>query len=215
MLRNKKGFTLLETIAALTILSGGILMLIQMFSGSLNQAAQAERYLNGVYLAQQKISQMEIDNFQSGTSEGTFEDQEGYRWQLEVLPYESPLNDEEARIKLEKVSLRVYWKDNNQEKEVQLVSLKILGENHTAPLKQLDPLAKPGSSTPKPKKPKTSSTSSKSSSKDDDDDFDFDFDFDDDDFDDDDFDDDDFDFGDDDFDFDDDDFDFDDDSEDA
>jgi prepilin-type N-terminal cleavage/methylation domain-containing protein len=210
MLHNEKGFTLLETIAALTILSGGILMLIQMFSGSLNQAAQAERYLNGVYLAQQKFSQMEIDNFQPGTSEGTFEDQEGYRWQLEVIPYKSPLNDEEARIKLEKVSLRVYWDDSNQEKEVQLVSLKILGENHTASLKQLDPLAKPGSPAPKPKKPKSSSLFNKSNSKDDDDDFDFDdddFNFDDDDFDfdDDDFDDDDFDFDDDDFDFDDDD----------
>jgi len=197
MLRNEKGFTLLESIAAMTILAVSILTLVQLFSGSLNQAAQAERYLNGVYLAQQKFSQMEIDNFQSETSEGTFEDKEGYRWQLEVIPYVSPLNDEESRIKLEKVSLRVSWDDKNQEKEVQLVSLKILGENHTASLKQLDPLAKPGSSTPKPKKSK---------SKDDDDDFDF-------------GDDDDFGFGDDDdFDFDDDDFDFDfddDDSEDS
>jgi general secretion pathway protein I len=201
MLRNEKGFTLLEILAAITILAVSILTLVQLFSGSLNQAAQAERYLNGVYLAQQKFSQMEIDNFQSGTSEGTFEDQESYRWQLEVIPYESPLNDEEARIKLEKVSLRVYWDDSNQEKEVQLVSLKILGENHTASLKQLDPLAKPDSPTPKPKKPKSSSLFDKSNSKDDDD-----FDFDDDDFD---FDDDDFDFDDDDFDFD--DFDFDDD----
>jgi prepilin-type N-terminal cleavage/methylation domain-containing protein len=210
MLRDEKGFTLLEILAAMTILAVSILTLVQLFSGSLNQAAQAERYLNGVYLAQQKFSQMEIDNFQSGTSEGTFEDQEGYRWQLEVIPYKSPLNDEEARIKLEKVSLRVYWDDRNQEKEVQLVSLKILGENHTASLKQLDPLAKPGSPAPKPKKPKSSSLFDKSNSKDDDD-----FDFGDDDFD---FDDDDFDFDDDDFDFDDDDFDFDfddDDSEDA
>jgi general secretion pathway protein I len=194
MLRNEKGFTLLESIAAMTILAVSILTLVQLFSGSLNQAAQTEQYLNGVYLAQQKFSQMEIDNFQSETSEGTFEDQEGYRWKLEVTPYESSLNDEEARIKLEKVLLRVSWDDKNQEKEVQLVSLKILGENHTASLKQLDPFAKPGSSTPKPKKSK---------SKDDDDDFDFD--------------DDDFGFGDDDdFDFDFDfDFDDDDDSEDS
>jgi prepilin-type N-terminal cleavage/methylation domain-containing protein len=155
MLRNEKGFTLLEIIVSLTILATAILMLIQLVSGSLNQAAQADQYLNGVYLAQQKFSQLEMDNFQSDTTEGAFENQESYRWQLEVLPYESPLNDEEARIQIQKISLRVYWEDRNQEKEVQLVSLKTLGETHAAPVSQLEPSARASSTTPKaPEKPK-------------------------------------------------------------
>ena len=155
MFRNEKGFTLLEVIVALTILAGGILMLVQMFSGSLNQAAQADRYLNGVYLAQQKFSQLEMDNFQSDATEGTFENQESYRWQLEVLPYESPLNDEEARIKIQKVSLRIYWEDRDQEKEVQLVSLKTMGETHVAPASQLEPSLQATSTAPKaPEAPK-------------------------------------------------------------
>jgi len=204
MLRNEKGFTLLEIIVSMTILAGGVLTLVQMFSGSLNQAAQAERYLNGVYLAQQKFSQLEIDNFQSEALEGTFENYEDYRWRLEVLPYESPLNNENARIRIEKVKLRVHWDDKKLEKEVQLVSLKVTGESHTASVKELDPLAKSASPTPKPKK--KSSVFDNSDSEDDDFDFgDDDFDFGDDDFD---FGDDDFDFGDDDFDFGDDDFDF-------
>jgi prepilin-type N-terminal cleavage/methylation domain-containing protein len=49
MLRNEKGFTLLEIIVSMTILAMGVLTLVQLFSGSINQAAQAERYLNGVY----------------------------------------------------------------------------------------------------------------------------------------------------------------------
>ena len=149
MLRNEKGFTLLEIVVALTILAVSILTLVQMFSGSLNQAAQAERYLNGVYLAQQKFSQLEMDNFQSEITEGNFENQESYRWQLEVLPYESPLNDEEARIKIQKVSLRIYWEDRNQEREVQLVSLKILGETHSAPAPELKPSSQATSTAPK------------------------------------------------------------------
>jgi prepilin-type N-terminal cleavage/methylation domain-containing protein len=139
MLRNEKGFTLLEIIASLTILATAILTLVQMFSGSINQAAQAERYLNGVYLAQQKFSQLELDNFKSEVNEGVFESQDNYRWQLEILPYESPLNNEEARIKIQKVSLRVYWEDGNQEKEVQLVSLKTLGKTHAASALELEP----------------------------------------------------------------------------
>ena len=149
MLRNEKGFSLLEVIAAVTILAVGILTLVQMFSGSINQATQAERYLNGVYLAQQKFSQLEMEDFQSDVTEGSFENLENYHWELEVLPYESPLNNEEARIKIQKVSLRVYWEDGNQEKEVQLVSLKTQGETHTASVLELEP-----SSSTDPAKPK-------------------------------------------------------------
>ena len=148
MLRNEKGFTLLEIIAALTILATVILTLVQMFSGSINQAAQAERYLNGVYLAQQKFSQLELDNFESEANEGVFENQSNYRWQLEIFPYESPLNNEEARIKIQKISLRVYWEDGSQEKEVQLISLKTQGETHVAPAPELEPSSSEPSATP-------------------------------------------------------------------
>ncbi len=155
MHRNEKGFTLLEIIASLTILAVGILTLVQLFSGSLNQAAQADRYLNGVYLAQQKFSQLEMDNFQSDTTEGTFESQESYRWQLEVLPYESSLNNSDARIEIQKISLRVYWEDGGLEKEIQIVSLNTLGETHAAPASQLESSSQATSTTPKaPEKPK-------------------------------------------------------------
>jgi len=148
MFRNEKGFTLLEIIVSMTILATSVLTLVQLFSGAMNQAAQADRYLNGVYLAQQKFSQLEMDGFNTDDNEGTFED-EIYRWQLEILPYESPLNSEDARIELQKVSLRVYWEDKNQEREVQLVSLNILGETHTAPVSLLDLSSQTTDNTPK------------------------------------------------------------------
>jgi len=151
MLRDEKGFTLLETLVAMTILAVTLLTLVQMFSGSMNQAIQADQYQNGVYLAQQKFSQLELDNFKSDITEGGFENQENYHWQLKVSPYESSLNNEEARIQIQKISLRVYWEDRNQEKEVQLVSLKVLGETHAAPARQLESSLQtataPGSST--------------------------------------------------------------------
>lgn len=138
MFRNEKGFTLLEIIISMTILSVGILTLVQMFSSSLNQAAQADRYLNGVYLAQQKFSQLELENFDTEIFEGGFGEQEIYRWQFEVLPYDSPLNDEEARIQIQQISLRVFWEDKGVEKEVRLVSLKTQGETHTASITQME-----------------------------------------------------------------------------
>ena len=152
---NEKGFTLLEIIVALTILATAILALISMFSGGLNQAAQADRYLNGVFLAQQKFSQLELEDFKSEALEGVFENQDVYRWQLEVLPYDSALNNEDARIKIQQVSLRVYWQDRGHEKEVRLVSLKTLGETHTASVGQLDSSSQTASTTTKaPEAPK-------------------------------------------------------------
>lgn len=156
MHRNEKGFTLLEILVSMTILAGAILTLVQMSTGSINQAAQADRYLNGVYLAQQKFSQLELDDFKSETAEGTFENQESYSWQLEVLPHESPLNNEEAGIKVQEISLRVYWEDGSQEKEVQLVSLQVMGESHAAPAPELEPSSKtdPSAAPQTPKAPK-------------------------------------------------------------
>ena len=152
MLRNEKGFTLLEILVSMTILAGAILALVQMFSGSISQANQADRYLNGVYLAQQKFSQLELDGFKTETTEGTFADQENYSWALEVLPYETTLNNEEAGIKVQEVSLRVYWEDGSQEKEVQLVTLQVLGETHAAPASDLESPSKPNTAAA-PKKP--------------------------------------------------------------
>jgi general secretion pathway protein I len=157
MLRNEKGFTLLEIIVAITILATAILALVQMFSGSLNQTAQADRYLNGVYLAKQKFSQLEMANFETEADEGKFDSSEDYNWQLEVLPYESSLNNEEARIKIQKISLRVYWEDQGQEKEVQLVTLKTLGKTHAVNTLELEPSSQGTSATPE--------TSQKSKSK--------------------------------------------------
>lgn len=154
MFRNEKGFTLLEIIASLTILATAILALIQMFSGSLNQAAQADRYLSGVYLAQQKFSQLELENFDTEIFEGEFEDEEAYRWQLEVLPYESALNNEEARIQIQEISLRVFWEDKGVEKEVRLVSLKTQGETHTASADQLSSSSQKASAPAATSKPK-------------------------------------------------------------
>jgi len=158
MFHNEKGFTLLEIIVSLTILAVGILTLVHMFSGSLKQGVQADRYLTGVYLAQSKLSQLEVENFSAARSglfinqEGTFKNQEGYYWQSEILPYESSLDNQESRIQVTKIVLRVFWNDKGQEKEVQLVTLKTLGETHSATPTQLDPSI---SLTPKaPEKPK-------------------------------------------------------------
>ncbi len=161
MFRNEKGFTLLEIIASLAILATVFLTLVQMFSGSLKLGVQADRYLTGVYLAQSKLSQLELENFNAEISglfknqEGTFENQEGYYWQSQILPYESSLDNQESRIQVQKIVLRVYWNDKGQEKEVQLVTLKTLGETHSATPTQLGSSSQAISPTLKaPERPK-------------------------------------------------------------
>lgn len=151
MLRNDKGFTFLEIIVALTVLATAILALVQLLSGGMNQATQADRYLTGVYLAQQKLAELELDNFPAESQQGEFSESGDYQWQLTVAPYDSPTNDAGANIQVQKIAMRVFWQDNGQEKEIELVTLNTKGETHAAPVSQL--FATGQKTNPQPGKP--------------------------------------------------------------
>lgn len=125
---DQKGFTLLEIIVALAILSLGFLAAVQLFSGGLRMVTYSDSYVTGAVLAHNKFSELELMDFKTDILEGRFENQKGYRWELEVEPYESDLEIASGSSNLKKVSLRVYWSDEDREKEIGLTSLRIMGE---------------------------------------------------------------------------------------
>lgn len=169
MHRNQRGFTLLEIIIALTLLSTAILALVQMFSGGLKQAAQADRYLNAVFLAEQKMAELELDSGALESQQGEFPDSVGYLWELKIEPYnrsaneggsadQNPNTEGGAGFGLQKVALRVFWTENEQEKGVELVTLKTEGKTGFASPRQLmDSGSAAGSKSPSsPKTPPSS-----------------------------------------------------------
>ena len=165
-LRNEQGFSLLEVVVALTILAGGFLTVLNLFSGSVLSVDFSGQYLKAVTLANSKINELEILNFQPSEYSGKFKNEESYRWEVDIAPHDSPLNDPGSGIQLQKVLLKVLWEDRNQTRNVELATLHMKGQTYPASDSSLEKLfaggASPGSSSAEGEASETSSSSESS-----------------------------------------------------
>ena len=122
------GFSLLEVIVALAIMTMGFVTVLQLFSGSIRSVSLSEQYLKGTTLAHSKLGELEVNNYKVTEFEGTFPDEKDYRWQLEISPHTSPLNSKENNIQLSEVTLNVLWEDAGKTRDIELSTLKVDGE---------------------------------------------------------------------------------------
>ena len=83
--RSEQGFTLLEVLVATMVLGIAVVVLLQLFSGALDQARRADDYTRAVSHARAKMEELLLDPPGVALMErGDFDD--GYRWAWEVLP---------------------------------------------------------------------------------------------------------------------------------
>ena len=127
---SEDGFSLLEVIVALAIMAMGFVTVLQLFSGSIRSVSMSEQYLKATTLAQSKMGELEMNNYRASEFEGTFANEENYRWQLDISPYTTSLNSEVNNIQLSEVLLRVLWSDANKVRNVELSTLKVDGALH-------------------------------------------------------------------------------------
>lgn len=134
---DNKGFSLLEVIVALAIMAIGYMTVFNLFSVSIKALGMSDQYQQAINLANSKLSEIEMLNYETKQTSGTFKNKEDFKWTLSIEPYESSLNDPEENINLSKVVLKVLWQDNQKTRNVELVTLKLNGETHPAPDSQL------------------------------------------------------------------------------
>ena len=147
-LKNEQGFSLLEVVVALTILAGGFLTVLNLFSGSILSVDLSGQYLKAVTLANSKINELEILNFQGNEYSGKFKNEESYRWEVDITPHDSPLNNPDSNIQLQKILLKVFWQDRGQIRNVKLATLHLKGQAHPIPDLGLEKLLSGGTSSP-------------------------------------------------------------------
>ena len=128
--KNEHGFSLLEGVVALAIMAGGFLVVLNLFSASVRSVDFSGQYLKGVTLANSKINELEILNFEPDEYSGSFKNEESYRWEVDIAPYDSPLNDSDSGIQLQKVLLKVFWEDRGQVRNVELATLHLERKAH-------------------------------------------------------------------------------------
>ena len=139
-LKNEQGFSLLEVVVALMIMAGGFLAVLNLFSGSVRSVDFSGQYLKAVTLANSKMNELEIQNFVMDNSSGNFKNEENYRWEVNISPYDSDLNNEESGIQLQKILLNVLWNDDGHTRSIELATLRLEGQTYPVADTQLEQL---------------------------------------------------------------------------
>jgi len=117
------GFTLLEVMVALIVLSIAVVAALQLFGGGLRLARAATDHQQATVLASVKLSELALEDLEEGTSEGTEGD---YHWSRQVV-FDEALQPEEpdptkpAVVRLARLSVEVRW---GKSRRVELVTLR-------------------------------------------------------------------------------------------
>jgi len=113
----RDGFTLIEVIIAIAILGISLVLIMQLFAGSLRAARTSCDYSRAVIHAKDKMSEIKEEPVQDS---GVFDD--GFKWETEIEPYREV---EDEPYKLIKIKITIMWPDAmKNSKTLELVSLK-------------------------------------------------------------------------------------------
>jgi prepilin-type N-terminal cleavage/methylation domain-containing protein len=121
--RRDEGFTLLEVLVALVVLSTTVVAALQLFGGGLRLARTAGDHADAALLASAKLADLEPGPLTEGTEEGT---EGSYRWTRRVslapslLPV-APDSPEAVIIRVARVDVEVRW---GQSRRFQLATLR-------------------------------------------------------------------------------------------
>jgi general secretion pathway protein I len=121
-----RGFTLIETLVAISILAISLVVILQLFSGGLKSSKLSDEYTRGIFHAREKMDEILLTGeLTEGVIGGEFED--GFRWKAEALP----LGIEEAKdLKLPfrafNIKVDVMWDAGGQEKHFAVSAIKLV-----------------------------------------------------------------------------------------
>jgi len=120
----QRGFTLLEVLVALAVLSISLGILLPVFSDTLQrQTAVADRRTANM-LAQSKLDEIGSEiKLRDGASDGTFAN--GFTWHLEIVPYDFDRTSVLVTPKL--VTLTVRWPAKNGPGVLTVRTIKLAG----------------------------------------------------------------------------------------
>ena len=122
-LRAEHGFTLLEVIVALAILSVAFALAMELLAAGVRSAKASEDYTQAVLLARQKMAEVVVaPNLERSADRGDFD--RGFHWTSEV----QPLSREEERdppARLYQVRVRVTWPSRGAEKSLDLYTFRM------------------------------------------------------------------------------------------
>lgn len=119
---NARGFTLLEVLVALVLLSVALVAILQLFSANLRGIATSEDIAKAVMRAEATMRDvLDDDDIAEKSSSETTPD--GYRIDVAITNAEEK-RTENLPLKLLQISLTVHWKDGVKERTLTLKTMK-------------------------------------------------------------------------------------------
>ncbi|MBU6462911.1 MAG: type II secretion system protein [Bradyrhizobium sp.] len=122
--RKNAGFTLVEVIVALAMMSAGLTLLLSLVSNGLARAASARQMAEAGLLIQSLMDRIGPE-FAVESSERSGEYPYGYRWHLKVSRYGDGKNGHGSPVTLYAVSAEVEWNDHGVERSYKLSTLRL------------------------------------------------------------------------------------------
>ena len=121
----ERGFTLLEVLVALTILSVSLVVLLAIFSQGLTRAEENAKETDARTLAQALLAQTEAAPHPSfGDTNGV---SNGLRWRVRIAPYGSGADQQAWQSAAQKVDATVTWDSAGRARSLTLTTLRLNG----------------------------------------------------------------------------------------
>ena len=118
------GFTLVEVIVALAMLSAGLSLVLGLISNGLQRTAAAERMTEAGSLAQSLMSEVGTElPIRPDERGGEYPD--GYHWHLTMRPYAEMEERTEGLVGLYAVSAEVEWGEGAEKRSFALTTLRV------------------------------------------------------------------------------------------
>jgi general secretion pathway protein I len=124
------GFTLLEVLVALTILSISLGVLLAIFSQGLNRAEENATEADARTLAQSLLAQSEAAPHPAfGDTNGI---SNSLRWRVRIAPYGSDADQHAWQQSAQKIDATVSWRNEGHDRSLTLSTLRLNGATGTS-----------------------------------------------------------------------------------
>lgn len=122
--KSEAGFTLVEVIVALAMLSIGLTLVFGLISSGLGRTASAERMAEAGSLAQSLLAEVGTKlAIRPEERDGLYPN--GYRWHVKMLPYGDGTERDEASVGLYTISTEVEWGEGTEKRSYALTTLRL------------------------------------------------------------------------------------------
>jgi general secretion pathway protein I len=121
-----RGFTLIETLVAISILAISLVVILQLFSGGLKSSKLADEYTRGIFHAREKMDEILLaKELTEGVIDGKFDD--GFRWRAEALHLDiKEAKDVKLPFRTFNINVDVMWDVGGHEKHFAISAIKIV-----------------------------------------------------------------------------------------